>query len=297
MSDSRLLRFGDQYSMVAGADDEGVVTIVGTQHTSADARTHIADAIAETEPDVVAVELGRTRFESTFTEDGGIDWEELPVGTAGQYLFKAFGLAQKHLSEVDPLDGDMLSASLMAHHSDTPLALVDIDIHETISGLAGEVFTRDVVLPPRSVSGWMEMMAQRVKLYRGLYDLGLFPPEMAEKGPEDLSPEELDRLFELVSAEMPELVDVMLRRRNRVIAGHLDWLRKNEGDVVAVMGAAHVAGTKERLEVPSYDAAEYAVRPPIAELEGDVPTREWMFDEQFNSLLTNLDDDPGGNVA
>ncbi|MXR51609.1 conjugal transfer protein TraB [Halovenus sp. WSH3] len=123
-----------------GAAAEGSVTVVGTAHVSEDSVREVEETIEREQPDVVAVELDRTRYERLKGEEpDDIDGRDLISGRT-MYQFLAYWLlsyVQARLGDefdVEP-GADMMAAVEAAEARGSAVALVDRDIQVTVQRL------------------------------------------------------------------------------------------------------------------------------------------------------------------
>jgi pheromone shutdown protein TraB len=119
---------------------EGSVTVVGTAHVSEDSVREVEETIERERPDVVAVELDRTRYERFKGEDpDDIEGRDLISGRT-MYQFLAYWLlsyVQARLGDefdVEP-GADMMAAIEAAEARGSAVALVDRDIQMTVQRL------------------------------------------------------------------------------------------------------------------------------------------------------------------
>ena len=122
------------------AASEGSVTVVGTAHVSEDSVREVEETIERERPDVVAVELDRTRYERLKGEQpDNIDGRDLISGKT-MYQFLAYWLlsyVQARLGDefdVEP-GADMMAAVEAAEARGSAVALVDRDIQVTVQRL------------------------------------------------------------------------------------------------------------------------------------------------------------------
>ena len=119
---------------------EGSVTVVGTAHVSEESVHEVEETIERERPDVVAVELDKTRYERLKGEEpDNIDGKDLISGKT-MYQFLAYWLlsyVQARLGDefdVEP-GADMMAAVEAAESHGSAVALVDRDIQVTVQRL------------------------------------------------------------------------------------------------------------------------------------------------------------------
>ena len=119
------------------ADGEGSVSVIGTAHVSKASVEEVETAIADEQPDVVAVELDDGRYRQLKgQEPDDLEAGDLLQGnTVFQFLaYWMLSYVQTRLGEQFDIDpgADMLAAVETAEEYDIDVALVDRDIQETI---------------------------------------------------------------------------------------------------------------------------------------------------------------------
>ena len=119
------------------ADGEGSVSVIGTAHVSQASVEEVETAIADEQPDVVAVELDDGRYRQLKGEEpDDLDASDLLQGnTVFQFLaYWMLSYVQTRLGEQFDIDpgADMLAAVETAEKHGIDVALVDRDIQETI---------------------------------------------------------------------------------------------------------------------------------------------------------------------
>jgi len=119
------------------ADGEGSVSVIGTAHVSKASVERVETAIADEQPDVVAVELDDGRYRQLKGEEpDDLDASDLLQGnTVFQFLaYWMLSYVQTRLGEQFDIDpgADMLAAVETAETHGIDVSLVDRDIQETI---------------------------------------------------------------------------------------------------------------------------------------------------------------------
>jgi len=213
------------------------ILLVGTAHISPKSIEEVKKAIEEYKPDVVAVELCERRYKGLTEKD---KWENTEVTellrSNNAYYFLAhiflFSLQRELGREygVEP-GSEMLEAIKTAEKQGIPVTLVDRDIAITLK------------------RAWRKM---------GLREKIRFTWEFLKTllGLEEIEDVDIDQLMnqDIISAMMEELkniapsaTEVLIDERDAYIAKKiLDESRK--GRVLAVIGAGHIEGVKNRLE-------------------------------------------------
>lgn len=220
------------------------LTIVGTAHVSQDSIEEVRDAIEESNPDKVFVELDENRLHSLKEESGWKDTDLLEVIKNGKINLLAFNLLlsiyqRKIGAEQGVKPGsELLEAVEHSESEDIPYELVDRDINETIDDLR------------KTLSLW-----KKSALVASFMAIGEDEEEMDI---EDLKQDDMiEALVKEMGEDFPEIKEVLLDKRNSYMAGKI--LQSDFENGVAVVGAAHMQGLKEELQnntVKEYEIPE-----------------------------------------
>lgn len=209
--------------------EDSKIHIVGTSHVSGDSVNKVREKIDEVDPDLVAVELDQTRYDSLMGED---TWKDLDLGEAisegkGFLIFMnvILSIYQRQLGlEQEKPGSDMMAAIEAAEERDVEVALVDRDINETFRRTREEMTFRE-----------------KIKL---LYSLVGFTEEVE---PDELENEDIIKeIVAELSKDFPSIKKTFLDERNEYMASEL--LERGFDTAVLVVGAAHMEGVAERLE-------------------------------------------------
>lgn len=219
------------------------VTVVGTSHVSGRSAEEVEKVIERGDPDLVAVELDETRYQSL---TGDSAWKDLDLAEAikegkGFLLFTNIILSiyqrQMGLEQEKP-GTDMMAAIEAAEDKDVRVEMVDRDINETMRRAREEL-----------------SMKEKLKLvYSVLAAEEEIEPEELENG--DI----IDMLVEELAREYPSLSRVFLDERNEFMAEKL--LENDFDNAVLVVGAAHLEGVSQRIENRDIKLPEPAKRFP-----------------------------------
>lgn len=224
--------------------------LVGTAHVSAESVSEVGDIIDAEEPDAVAVELDRDRYDSLRDADGWADLDVTEVLSEGKghllLLNVLLAIYQRRLgSNVDVRPGaEMLAAVDAAEERDVPIELIDRDVSETMRAALDGLTVREKLRLVAALTG-------------SLFGSG---EEVTAEDIEELKERDaLEAVMTELGGTFPSIHKAFLTDRDAYMAGKL---REMESDhVVAVVGAAHVDGIAERLE--SGDVAVEEVEPGI----------------------------------
>jgi pheromone shutdown-related protein TraB len=223
------------------------ITIVGTAHISQESRDEVRDTIETVRPDLVAVELDQSRFDSLRDDSG---WKDLEISEAiregkGNLLLLNLILSiyQRKLGLEEGMKpgAELMAAVDRAEEMDIEYALVDQDINKTLN---------------RAISSLS--ILDKLRLVASM----ILPSDEEEMDIESLKDGDmLGTLIQELEDEFPELKRVFLDERNFYMAEKL--LEKEFDSAVVVVGAAHVEGLKEELKKEKRDfSAEEVNRLP-----------------------------------
>lgn len=223
------------------------ITIVGTAHISQESRDEVRDTIETVKPDLVAVELDQSRFDSLRDDSG---WKDLEISEAirdgkGNLLLLNLILSiyQRKLGLEEGMKpgAELMAAVDRAEEMDIEYALVDQDINKTLNRAISSL----------SILDKLRIVASMI-----------LPSDEEEMDIESLKDGDmLGTLIQELEDEFPELKRVFLDERNSYMAEKL--LEKEFDSAVVVVGAAHVEGLKEELKKEKRDfSAEEVNRLP-----------------------------------
>lgn len=217
------------------------LTIIGTAHVSQDSVEEVKDAIYEQQPDVVAIELDKGRFERLMKEQAGIEEdEEISVSNIIREnkvgLFVASGILtyiQSKIGEdVDVRPGsEMIGAIDAANDIGAKIALIDRDINITLQRALNEM------------SAWekLKFMFSAVA--------SLFASDDDLKDIEELKQQDtLDEVMEYFQEASPSAYKVLVKERDAYLANSI--LNIEDDHVIVVIGAGHKEGMTEYLDNP-----------------------------------------------
>ena len=223
------------------------ITIVGTAHISQESRDEVRDTIETVRPDLVAVELDQSRFDSLRDDSG---WKDLEISEAiregkGNLLLLNLILSiyQRKLGLEEGMKpgAELMAAVDRAEEMDIEYALVDQDINKTLN---------------RAISSLS--ILDKLRLVASM----ILPSDEEEMDIDSLKDGDMiGTLIQELEDEFPELKKVFLNERNTFMAEKI--LEKEFDSAVVVVGAAHVEGLKEELKKEKRDfSAEEVNRLP-----------------------------------
>lgn len=208
--------------------------LLGTAHISKASADAARREVEEWAPDLVAVELCKSRLDALLKPDR-FDNETLgkvlKEGKAPLVLFQSMLAAEQRrmgLAEGEKPGTDLLAAIQAAGEAGKQVALVDRDIQTTLR------------------RAWRHMrLGEKRRVFSALF---FDDEEEAELGVEDLL-ENTDLITQLMN-ELREVAPaagtVLIDERDAYLAGGIQRLR-GEGKVLAVLGAGHLEGVARHL--------------------------------------------------
>lgn len=212
--------------------------IVGTAHVSARSVEEVREVIASVRPDSVAVELDAHRFEALTDEARWRKLDVFQVIRQGRVPFLLVSLAlasfQARLGRklgVKPGD-ELVAAATAAREVGATLVLADRDIQTTLRRTWA------------NISLW-----QRFQLLGAIVESAFDDREVEEAELERLKQgEALDSMLRELAEAFPRVKGPLIDERDAYLAAKIEGAPGQS--VVAVVGAAHVAGIRERFGKP-----------------------------------------------
>jgi pheromone shutdown-related protein TraB len=211
------------------------IRLVGTAHISRTSADLVKSQIEEFRPDIVAVELDHERLKAL---ENPQDFDEetlasaIKSGKAQLLLFQSLLAAQQRKMglELGEKPGiDLLTAVEEAKEADLSIALID----------------RDVKITLRRV--WSKMgFFQKIKVLNAL-----LAPEEDEEIDVDAIAEDSDLISEMMDElrkMVPAAGEVLIDERDEYLASRIRT-EANKGKVLAVIGAGHLKGVEEKLQL------------------------------------------------
>jgi pheromone shutdown-related protein TraB len=230
--------------------------VVGTAHVSQRSVDEVRHVIEQVKPDVVCVELDKTRFDALTKDSAFRDLDVFKVVREGRTLYLLAHLAlasyQRRIGAslgVKP-GAELLAAVKTADAMGIPVALIDRDINITLKRTWSNLglWKRSVLLSSLVV-GWDD------------------DDEKAEavtaKTVEDLKePKALSEMLTELGRAVPQIKGPLIDERDQYLASKALEAGKGKQRVVAVVGAAHVPGMKENWRTPVDREALDKLPPP-----------------------------------
>ena len=243
----------DEYNVV---DFDENLRLVGTAHVSSKSVETVKAQILEYSPDVVAVELCDSRL-SNLREPETLDSEDLlkiiKEGKSAMILLQSALAVQQRkmgLSTGEKPGAELLAAVEGAEEAQIPYEMID----------------RDVVITLKRA--WHKMgMMERWRVVNTL----IFDGDEEEVSIEEILEDSdmMSKLMEEARAVAPNAGGVLIDERDTFLAGRIQQIR-GRGKVLAVVGAGHLEGIIENLNLPDI---ELTSKLPTLSLEP--PKRIW----------------------
>jgi pheromone shutdown-related protein TraB len=233
--------------------------LVGTAHVSQRSVEDVRAVIEQIKPDLVAVELCQARHDALVSDRAFRDLDVIKVVREGRVLYLLGHLAltayQRRIGAslgVKP-GAELLAACEAAKAHGIPLALIDRDINITLKRTW------------RNIGLWKRAMLLS-SLIVGSDDKDAKHVEVTTASVEDLKvPATLATMLAELARVLPEVKGPLIDERDRYMASKLIEAGAGVARVVAVVGAAHVAGMLDVVDTQvDRTALERIPRPSIA---------------------------------
>ncbi len=219
----------------------GEIHIIGTSHIAQQSVKEVKGAIAEIQPDMVAIELDYPRYKALMSgKKSRTRWGDIRyIGIKG-FIFALIGeYVEKKLGKIVKTTpgADMIAAIKTAKKMRLPIALIDQNISITLRNFSKAL-------------SWKEKWNIFVDIIKGL----LFGKrEMKKMGLDkmDLSkvPEKeiIEKAMKMAKERYPNMYKVLVTDRNNYMAKMLIAISKQQPDkkIVAVMGAGHAEDVRK----------------------------------------------------
>jgi pheromone shutdown-related protein TraB len=220
------------------------IVLVGTAHISKDSVEEVKQVIEEYKPNIVAVELCKSRYEAITKKD---KWENTPISkllkSSNAYLL----LAQTFLSSIQRKLGkeygvepgsEMIAAMDEAKKRGIDVALVDRDITVTLRRAWRRM-------------GFREKFRLAWEFLKAL--IGYDEEELEELDLEKLMDQDvISAMMEEFGEIAPSITEVLINERDKYIAKKI-LEESKRGKVVGVVGAGHLKGIQKYLEKKKID--------------------------------------------
>ena len=243
----------DEYNVV---DFDENLRLIGTAHVSSKSVETVKAQILEYSPDVIAVELCDSRL-SNLREPETLDSEDLlkiiKEGKSAMILLQtALAVQQRKLglSTGEKPGAELLAAVEGAEESQIPYETIDRDVVVTLK------------------RAWRKMgIMEKWRVVNTL----LFDDEEEEVSIEEVlgDSDMMSKLMEEARGVAPNAGEVLIDERDTFLAARIQQIR-GRGKVLAVVGAGHLEGIVENLNLPDNE-----VKSKLPMLSLEPPKRVW----------------------
>lgn len=243
----------DEYNVV---DFDENLRLIGTAHVSSKSVETVKAQILEYSPDVVAVELCDSRL-SNLREPETLDSEDLlkiiKEGKSAMILLQtALAVQQRKLglSTGEKPGAELLAAVEGAEESQIPYETIDRDVVVTLK------------------RAWRKMgIMEKWRVVNTL----LFDDEEEEVSIEEVlgDSDMMSKLMEEARGVAPNAGEVLIDERDTFLAARIQQIR-GRGKVLAVVGAGHLEGIVENLNLPDNE-----IKSKLPMLSLEPPKRVW----------------------
>jgi pheromone shutdown-related protein TraB len=225
------------------------IIVVGTAHVSQDSIEEVKQVIEEEKPDAVCVELCQSRYDSI---KNAAQWKSMDIvkvvreGKAPMLMANlALSAFQKKMGDklgVKP-GAEMMAAVQSSEETGARVVLADRDMATTLKRAWG------------NLSFW-EKAKLLFQILLGVFDA----PEISKDDVEELKQVDvLTEAIESMAKEFPGVKSVLIDERDEYLAAKI--AETDAETIVAVVGAGHVPGIKEKINT-AVDLPKLEVIPP-----------------------------------
>jgi pheromone shutdown-related protein TraB len=231
--------------------------LVGTAHVSQRSVDEVRTVIAEVRPEVVCVELDKTRYDTLTKASAFRDLDVFKVVREGRTLYLLAHLAlasyQRRIGAslgVKP-GAELLAAVEAANASAIPVELIDRDINITLKRTW------------RNLGLWKRSLLMSSLIVGWDSDDKRAGEPITEKTIEDLKEAKaLSEMLTELGRVVPQIKAPLIDERDRYMASKLAEAGAGRRSVVAVVGAAHVPGIQACFGMPIDRTALEQIPPP-----------------------------------
>jgi len=226
------------YKNPAALSGTGKIVLVGTAHVSDKSVAEVNEIIEREQPDIIAVELCRGRYQALKGEDEVREINVRDMLSSGKFYYFLIhwllGYVQKKIGAdtgVKP-GSEMIAAIDMAEKTGAKVALIDRDIQVTLSRFWIKM-------------SFFEKLKMFVSLIGATLGFGTTEIDIDTVTDEDVVLQLVSELRKIA----PSVASVLLDERDIFMASNLVKLA-HEGKIVAVVGAGHREGIQRYLDNP-----------------------------------------------
>jgi pheromone shutdown-related protein TraB len=231
--------------------------VIGTAHVSQKSVDDVRTVIDAVKPDVVCVELDKTRHEALTKDSAFRDLDVFKVVREGRTLYLLAHLAlssyQRRIGQslgVKP-GAELLAAVKLAENRNIPVALIDRDINITLKRTW------------KNLGLWKRSMLMSSLIF-GFEDDDEEGEPVTEATVEELKePKALSEMLTELGRAVPQIKGPLIDERDQYLAHKAIEAGAGKRKVVAVVGAAHVPGMQSHWGKP-IDVAKLETVPPAS---------------------------------
>ena len=224
------------------------ITILGTAHVSKASADAVRELIETQQFDVIAIELCESRYKSIIHPNSLADMDLFEVIKTKKASMVAASLAlgayQQRLAEqFDVQPGEEMRVAIkLAHDNDIQLELIDRDVGITLKRLY------------RNIPWW-----RKLYVISGLIASVLTNEKVTEEEIEKLKTGDmLESTFSQFADSANDLFSPLISERDQYMSAKLNMVAENRENknILAVVGAGHLAGIKKKLINDSTSSSE-----------------------------------------
>lgn len=215
------------------------LNIIGTAHVSKESVEEVREAIIESQPNIVAVELDLNRFHNMMAEKSGQKKEDIKIRDVIKGDKLSIFLVTLFLSYLQKKIGDEMGVK----PGSEMLAAVE----------AAEEIGANVVLIDRDISITLKRALNKMSfIEKAKFVYGIIASFFSDEEIEDVESikdgDALEEVMGYFKDMSPQAYDALVTERDAYMAKKL--LEINDESVVAVVGAGHKQGIKDHMEHP-----------------------------------------------
>lgn len=230
-----------------------MVKIIGTSHVSPESVDNVENEINKKEPDVVGVEIDEKRY-SRLSNDDGVDTEEFDKLKrdilTGSSFFLFFKISVNFFQNIIGKNTgsrpglEMKKAIEFSRQNNIDYKFIDRDINITFD----RVF-KNLTLKTKIKIFFMLTFGFLYYVYRRITfrEVSIFNIDY-EKLKKDPNGEEAGESMEGLKDSFPDIYEVIIDERDRLMAKEVKKLEEEYNKVAIVVGAGHKKGIKNYLE-------------------------------------------------
>ncbi|TFG07886.1 hypothetical protein EU538_08070 [Candidatus Thorarchaeota archaeon] len=211
------------------------IVFIPVVHTDTESVERVRRIIREEDPEVVAVELDRQRYEILQRGDDSRTEDALPPqGDVVHNLFYQIARLEENLGDMTGSDAgaEMLAAIEEGRELGAKIALVDRPIQETMQAFMrvplDEVYAFFQVLPAAEDDAEGQGIDTLLTMLR--------------------DESQVEEIVQQFTEEFPNLADALIGQRDMYVAEALKTILNDvDGQIVVVLGAGHMKGVKRSL--------------------------------------------------